>query len=319
MSVSRRDFFKKSLVAGAGIAAATMAGPLAIEADAKKAAKKIKKAKRVIIMTFDGIRVDGLQQARTPNIDSIIADGCVSWATRDVMPSVTLPNYTSHLTGAGPEVHGVVDNKWKIDNHKLDPVEKDEDGYFPSIFKVLKDYDPSIKTAFYWNWMPLINGMNKKYIDERKSSSWNSFSPLYARAMEYISENRNDKMFVFLYTVHTDHVGHQSEWMSPEYIKAIEEGDEQVGLMLDFLKKEGLYDETHIMFISDHGGIGTHHGGVSPEEMTVPWVIAGPGIKKGFTITEANNTVNTASTVARLFGAEQPLCWTGEVPMSIFK
>ena len=88
--------------------------------------------------------------------------------------------------------------------------------------------------------------------------------------------------------------------------------------MLDFLKKEGLYEETHIMWITDHGGIGKGHGGVSPEEMIVPWVIKGPGIKKGFTITEANNTVNTASTVLRLFGVEQPLCWTGEVPMSIF-
>ena len=88
--------------------------------------------------------------------------------------------------------------------------------------------------------------------------------------------------------------------------------------MLDFLKKEGLYEETHIMWITDHGGIGKGHGGVSPEEMIVPWVIKGPGIKKGFTITEANNTVNTASTVLKLFGVEQPLCWTGEVPMSIF-
>ena len=31
-----------------------------------------------------------------------------------------------------------------------------------------------------------------------------------------------------------------------------------------------------------------------------------------------NNTVNTAATVLRLFGVEQPLCWTGEVPESIF-
>jgi hypothetical protein len=48
-------------------------------------------------------------------------------------------------------------------------------------------------------------------------------------------------------------------------------------------------------------------------------VISGPGIKKGFTITEPNNTVNTASTVLRLFGLPQPLSWTGEVPESIFE
>ena len=136
MSITRRDFFKKTIVAGAGAAAATLLGPLAVEADAKSK-KKLRKAKRVIIMTFDGIRVDGLAQAKTPNIDSLIASGATSYATRDVMPSITLPNYTSHLTGAGPEVHGVATNGWKVDDFKLEAVERDEDGYFPSVFKVL--------------------------------------------------------------------------------------------------------------------------------------------------------------------------------------
>ena len=92
MSISRRDFFKRSLVAGAGAAAATMIGPFALEAEAKKGKVRIPKARRVIVMTFDGIRVDGLAKARTPNIDTLIAEGSASYLTRDVMPSITLPN-----------------------------------------------------------------------------------------------------------------------------------------------------------------------------------------------------------------------------------
>ena len=122
MSITRRDFFKKSLVAGASAAAATMIGPFALEAEAKKGKVRIPKARRVIVMTFDGIRVDGLAKARTPNIDTLIAEGSASYLTRDVMPSITLPNYTSHLTGAGPEVHGVATNGWKVDDYKLAPV-----------------------------------------------------------------------------------------------------------------------------------------------------------------------------------------------------
>ncbi|MBR4755395.1 MAG: alkaline phosphatase family protein [Bacteroidales bacterium] len=317
MSISRRDFFKKSLVAGAGMAAAGMIGPLALEAEAKSR-KKIRKAKRVIIMTFDGIRVDGLAKANTPNIDSLIAAGSASFSTRVVMPSITLPNYTSHLTGAGPEVHGVATNGWKVDDYTLPAVERDADGYFPSVFKALKDGVPGIKTGYYWNWGPLINPINTKYIDDKLLTADEGYPALYDRAIEYLSANRNEKLFMFVYNGHTDEVGHASTWMSPEYLRSIEEGDAQVGRMLSFLKAEGLYEESHIMFISDHGGVGKGHGGLSPEEMEVPWVIAGPGIKKGFTIQEANNTVNTAATVVKLFGAEQPLCWTGEVPMSIF-
>ncbi|MBR1926270.1 MAG: alkaline phosphatase family protein [Bacteroidales bacterium] len=317
MTISRRDFFKKSVAAGAGAAALTMAGPLAFEARARSR-KGRPNTKRVIIFTFDGIRVDGLRQAMTPNIDSLIETGAASFTTRDVMPSVTLPNYTSHLTGAVPEVHGVTDNGWTVDKYKLRAVETDAEGYFPSVFKVLKDNVPGIKTAYYWNWMPLINGMNPKYMDDKLSSSDEGYPALYDRAMEFLGNHKKDKLFMFLYNVHTDHVGHTFEWMSPEYIRSIEEGDAQIGRMIGFLKREGLYEESHLMFITDHGGIGKGHGGISPEEMIVPWVIKGPGIKKGFEITEANNTVNTASTVLHLFGVDQPLCWTGEVPMSIF-
>ena len=123
---------------------------------------------------------------------------------------------------------------------------------------------------------------------------------------------------MFLYSVHTDYAAHQNGWTSPEYLKAIGDGDRQVGEMLRFLKGEGLYDGTHIMFITDHGGRGRRHGGMSPEEMTVPWIIKGHGIRKGFVITELNNAVNTAATVASLFGAPLPLSWTAEVPESIF-
>jgi len=37
-----------------------------------------------------------------------------------------------------------------------------------------------------------------------------------------------------------------------------------------------LYDETHFMFLTDHGGIEYGHGGVSTDEMVVPWGITGP-------------------------------------------
>lgn len=313
MAISRRDFFKSSLAAGLALGAASL-DPLA--AAPKK--KKYPKAKRVIIMTFDGIRVDALAEAKTPNIDSLIAAGSASYATRDVMPSITLPNYTSHLCGAGPEVHGVADNKWKVDEFKLPGIDLDADGYFPSVFKVLKDNVKGMKTAFYWNWKPLILPYNPKVFDDTLYAGDPDYADLYDRAMVFLKEHRNDPTFIFLYNVHTDHIGHKHKWMSPEYIQSIEEGDVQVGRMIEFLKAEGMYEDSHLMFITDHGGIGNGHGGVSCEEMIVPWVIEGPGIKKGFTIEEANNTVNTAATVLRLFGAEQPLCWTGEVPESIF-
>lgn len=277
------------------------------------------KAKRVVMIALDGVSVAGAQNAKTPNLDALIKEGAVSYSTRIVMPSFTLPNWTSQLLGAGPEVHGVHNNHWTPDNIQLEAVEKDAEGYFPSVFKVLKDNVKNVKIAFYYNWAELIYPYNQKYFDQAVYSENSEYVSAYDQAFDFIKVNRKDPTVVFLYSGHTDNAGHKYQWESKEYIQSIEEADVHIGVLLDKLKADNLYKDTYFMFLSDHGGIGYEHGGMTPQEMIVPWSITGPGIKKDFLITEPNNSVNTASTILHLFKVKQPLSWTGEVPESIFK
>ena len=156
-------------------------------------------------------------------------------------------------------------------------------------------------------------------LDEVSYLEQDAYVPNYEKAFSFLKANEGNPTLVFLYSVHTDHAGHKHKWMSPEYIKSIEEADVEIGKFLEKMKRDGLYKDTHFMFLTDHGGIEYGHGGVSTNEMIVPWGITGPGIRKGFKITEPNNTVNTAATILRLFDVEKPLPWTGEVLSSIFK
>lgn len=64
------------------------------------------KPRRVVMIALDGISIAGYKKARTPNLDALMAKGALSLTTQVVMPSATLPNWTSHLTGSGPELHG---------------------------------------------------------------------------------------------------------------------------------------------------------------------------------------------------------------------
>lgn len=316
-------YFSASLGAAFG-AACTILIYKAVLPDAYSsdtAGQKGGKATRVLIMTFDGISIEGLKAANTPNIDALMARGAASLTTRDQMPSVTLPNYTSHLLGCGPEIHGVADNSWTLKNHSFPAVEVDGDGYFPSVFKVLKDNVPDIKTGFFYDWLNLGYPLNPKYIDDFYFTEWTdgSYARICDRAWDFLLENRDRPTFAFVYNLNTDEVGHSHMWMSPEYLKSVEEGDAEIGRMVERLESEGMLEETHFMFVSDHGGVDYGHGGLTVVEMTVPWIIAGPDIREGFEITEPNNTVNTASTVLHLFGVRQPDSWTGEVPMSIYR
>ncbi|ETZ22060.1 alkaline phosphatase family protein [Pedobacter sp. V48] len=275
---------------------------------------------RVLIIGLDGFSTEGFKTAKHPNLDKMIADGVLSLTTRPVMPSITLPNWTSHLTGSGPEEHGITSNDWTMEKHTLAPIATDKEGYYPSIFKVLKDGVPSSKIAYYYNWKELINPINKKYLDEVSFEENDRYQENYSRAYDFLVKNKQNPTLVFLYSVHIDHAGHSFKWMSPEYIKAIEDVDVEIGTLLNKLKTAGIYKDTHFLLITDHGGINQGHGGVSMSEMQVPWAITGPQIRKRGLITEFNSNKNTALVLAKIFGGSKlPAAWTGVVPNAIFK
>lgn len=279
-----------------------------------------RKPAHVLIIGLDGFSAEGYKTAKHPNLDKLFADGVLSLTTRPVMPSVTLPNWTSHLTGSGPEEHGITANDWTLEKHTLLSLETDQDGYYPSIFKVLKENIPTTKTGYYYNWKELINPINKKYLDEVSFEEKDEYKGNYQKAFDFMVKNKQNPTLTFLYSVHTDHAGHGFGWMTPEYIKAIEAADVEIGILLDKLKKDGLYKDMHILLITDHGGINKGHGGISMVEMQVPWAITGPQIKKGGLITSFNSNKNTSLVLAKIFGISKlPESWTGNVPKNVFK
>ena len=324
MKNSRRNFFKKGLAGAVALGTASITQPVS----AVTAKVNAPTAKRIVLISLDGICVDGYLKAKTPNLDALMAEGSLSLDTRVVMPSVTLPNWTSHLCGSGPEQHGIVDNSWEISKFVLPAIETDSKGYYPSVFKVLKEALPQAKTAFYYNWINLFYPYNKQYLDEVSYLEEDAYVPNYEKALSFLMENRKNPTLVFLYSVHTDHARHKHKWMSPEYIQSIEEADVEIGKFLEKMKQERLYKDTHFMFLTDHGGIEYGHGGVSTNEMIVPWGITGPGIKKGFKIDALTLIAHrvrqvahadTAALILHLFKVKQPLSWTGEVIKTIFK
>lgn len=281
---------------------------------------KAKTSKHVLIFGIDGLSVAGLQKAKTPNIDKLFSDGILSLTTRSVMPSVTLPNWTSHLTSGGPEQHGVTNNNWTIDNHELTPIETDAEGYYPSIFKILKDQNPETKTAYYYNWGNLINSINQKYLDEVGFEENDGYQDNYEKALAFAKTSRDSPSLIFLYTVHIDHAGHNNGWMSKEYIKAIEDADEAIGDFIHNMKSEGLFKDTNFLLITDHGGNEKGHGGLSMEEMEVPWAIVGPKVLKDQKFLSPNSNANTASVIATIFGVKElQVSAIGKTPAGIFK
>ncbi len=77
MKISRRNFLKKGLAGTLFLGTATLPQPLqALTTKAFAAAPK--RAKRIVLISLDGICVAGFKQAKTPHLDALLAEGVLS-------------------------------------------------------------------------------------------------------------------------------------------------------------------------------------------------------------------------------------------------
>ncbi len=268
----------------------------------------------VVVIGIDALSTEGLQFSHTPNIDTLIRRGALSLGTRAVMPTVSAPNWASMLLGAGPEQHGITRNGWTRENSTVVPVERDGDGYFPSIFKVVREQMPRRKTAMFYDWDELANFYNPKYMDAEVFSK--DYHETVRKAAAWILTER--PAFTFIYIGHADDVGHDSGHGTNAYWQSVTDVDEALGTLFAELKTGGLFDSLLFFVITDHGGVGHGHGGESMDEIEVPWIVSGPGTIVDRLLQEPNNSFNTASTVAWALGLKQPESWIAKPMLEAF-
>jgi arylsulfatase A-like enzyme len=102
--------------------------------------------------------------------------------------------------------------------------------------------------------------------------------------------------------------------MSDAYLRALTRTDEAVGRVL-----AALPENTLVILTSDHGGHGLAHGSDLPEDMTIPWIVAGPGVRANHPLAAPIVTLDTAVTVVYVLGLERPETMTGQPVVEAFE
>lgn len=274
---------------------------------------QIKEVKHIIIFGIDALSIDGLQTARTPNLDFIMNNGAYSVHSRGVMPTVSAPNWASLLMGAGPEQHGITSNEWDPADPPF-PAVTGKGKLFPSIVSILKEQQPASITAALFDWDKFQVMLPKEDLD---------FSLLTKTQSETITTGIDYFLSIkptltFLYMTFVDDAGHHYGHGTREYYSAITQADSLLGLILQAIKKNRLDDSTLIIVVSDHGGVQKGHGGESLAEIEVPMFIYGTGVCRGKEIKEPVNNYDCAATIAYILGLKQPDAWLGKPIKSIF-
>ena len=116
-----------------------------------------------------------------------------------------------------------------------------------------------------------------------------------------------------------DHAGHSEGHGSEEYFQAIRTADSCVRVVYEAIQKAGIEKNTLLMIVADHGGIGTSHGGEDIEELTVPMIFFGAGVKKGHLIQQQIYQYDAAATIAFALNLKAPYEWIGRPVKAAFE
>jgi predicted AlkP superfamily pyrophosphatase or phosphodiesterase len=234
-----------------------------------------------------------------PNILGLTRRGAYTWKAQTVYPSMTLPAHTSMLTGFAPTAHGILWDDYNAQRGNCT---------VPTVFAVA--HDAGLRTVIVAGKEKLrhleVAGTIDTFVVTRLGDA--------DVANEAIVQVQAGFDLMFVHFPDVDIAGHAKGWMSAAYLEQLAEADVAIGRLLTALPPE-----TTIIFSSDHGGRATVHGSTIPEDMTIPWIVAGPRIPgRGRELTRPVRTVDTAATALFVLGLRPGAAATGTVVNEAF-
>ena len=283
-------------------------------------------ARRVFVVIIDGLRLD--KSYELPFLDGLRRRG-VDTEAQSHYPTWSRPNYVSILTGVPPSASGV------RTNHHSTPVELDslmdrakaaglhsacatDYDVLPKLFLRKRPPDAAPR--------PIdeeqgeveaegdidIDAMDQPLSDAAiRAADANFRSPFddtryapwpggFPEAGAGVAEGNAELVVLLVGAV--DLAGHAHGGASPDYRIAAEIADHALGRALGHID----LSEDAIIVTADHGHTDRGgHGGVEPEVLSVPLVLAGAGVRPGATATDAR-LIDIAPTAAALLGMPAP-------------
>lgn len=258
----------------------------------------------VLAISIDGLRPDAITKLGnegTPNLHRLMKQGASTLNARTAYESTkTLPNHTGMLTGRG--VDGKVGHGITFNNDEGGTLATVHGAYVPGMFDVAHDHGR--QTAFFaekdkfhflmrsWDaqhgrkdTIGPDNGRDKTDIDRVAPAA-----QIVPEVQAALRDGRTD--LIFLHLTAPDEAGHDHEWLSSEYMDAVEVADRWVGEVLATVDASpALKKRLSVLVTADHGGQDgdtTHYEIDNRENYQIPFIAWGRGFPAGADLYKLN-------------------------------
>lgn len=224
------------------------------------------------LIMLDGLRPDAITPETTPNLRRLMARGAYTLDGRSVVPPVTLPCHTSIFHSVPPARHGVQSNDWR-------PMARPVRGLVEQLAEHGK------KSGMIHNWEQLrdLNRVGTLHFSLFSNTGFELDGDTWiaeAAVEQFAGMARGELDFLFVYFGSIDLSGHVYGWMSDGYLAQARFVDRLAGQVIDAMPPE-----MTVIAHADHGGHERNHGDDGPEDMTIPWIMAGPGVRADHKLT----------------------------------
>jgi arylsulfatase A-like enzyme/Tfp pilus assembly protein PilF len=234
------------------------------------------KHKNVLLVTLDTTRADcigayGSTEVATPNIDALAAEGTRFEKAWSCIP-MTLPAHSSMMTGEYPFTHGVRDNTLYLfsqENTTLAELLKAA-GWKTAAFigATILDSGLGLNKGFDNYYDDMLSGQKNAptvaRITNRRATSVNfDFTNWLNAVPAQTGDGPGWFAWVHYYDPHSYYAPPEpylTKYASNLYLGEIAFMDEALGKVIQELKDKGMYDDTLVIAVADHGeGLGEHN------------------------------------------------------------
>jgi len=257
-----------------------------------------------VFVMVDGLRPEPLLEDRYTNLYSLRQRSSWTLNASSLMPTITLPCHTTIFHSVPPSRHGITANKWVPMKAPI-----------PGLVEVAKA--AGLRSGFFYNWEKLRDvsrpgSLGFTYFKDNVYTDPNGEEILVDEALKYQANDHPE--FIFFYFGTVDVAGEAYGWMTDKYFDQIEHVDGLLGRLLN-----GLPPDATVLLHADHGGHDKSHGTDAPEDTTIPWMVAGSGIRRAYEIQSKVTLLETAPTLARILGIDPHPDWEGHCVDEIFE
>jgi phosphonoacetate hydrolase len=253
-------------------------------------------ARHVVAFLFDGTNanlfVDALERGQLPTIAGIVGNGvCYRQGLVASLPSVTLPNHVTLLTGAHPGHHGILSNSWHDRTRGATPNLLEPDQMIRSCDHLSADVE-TLHEAIHRSDPGAFCATTYEYAD--RGADWSTYDLLRAGRRPAGVPRRNETVphassewfdpdsgyhfmsridtasvhqacalidgddhpvptFLWVNLNLTDDAGHHGGPHSDEARSALIDTDARIASVLESLERAGVADDTAFFVMADHG------------------------------------------------------------------